>query len=143
MGAMRQVPAVSQGHAEQGVARFQQRGVHRRIRLGPGMWLHIGVIRLVQLASTVDCQLLDHVHMLASPVVALGGITLRILVGQHRPLGFQDSRAGVVLGGDQFDMFFLTATLRLHRGSNLRVESGNGQIFFKHGNPCKGLDAAL
>ena len=71
LGAVRQVPAVVEAHAEDGVARLDQRQVRGRIRLRAGMRLHVGVVRAEQLLRAVDRELLGDVDVLAAAVVAL------------------------------------------------------------------------
>ena len=80
------MPPIAERHAEQGVAGGQQRHIGSRIGLRAGMRLHIGIARLKQFACATDRQRFSNIHMLATPVVAVPGVTLRILIGQHRAL---------------------------------------------------------
>ena len=97
-----------QRHAEDGVARLQQREVHGLVGLRAAVRLHVGVVGAEQLLQAVDGQLLGNVHVLATTVVALARVTLGVLVGQLAALRFHHHRAGVVLAGNQLDMVFLT-----------------------------------
>ena len=45
----------------------------------------------------VNGQLLDHVDMLAAPVVTPVGIAFGVLVGEHRPLSLEDCQRDDVL----------------------------------------------
>jgi hypothetical protein len=83
LGAVGEVPAMRQRHAEDGVARLQQGQVHGLVGLRARMRLHVGVVGAEQLLAAVDGQLLGHVHVLAAAVVALARIALGVLVGQH------------------------------------------------------------
>jgi hypothetical protein len=95
-----QVTAVGQAHAENGVARLQQRQIHRLVGLRAGVRLHVGVIGAKQLLDALNGQTLGHIHVFAAAVVALARIAFRVLVGQYRALGLQHTRAGVVFRGD-------------------------------------------
>jgi len=128
-----QVAAVGQAHAQYGIARLDQRLEHRGVGLGAGVRLDVGVVGTEQLFGAVDGQLLDDVDVFATTVVALARIAFGVLVGQHAALGFHDGRAGVVFRGDQLDVMFLALGFLLHRGKQVGVETGEGQITAEHG----------
>ena len=76
--------AVGQAHSENRVAgleRGEERGLVRR---GTRMRLDIGEVGMEELLRPVDGELLDDVDVLATAVVALSGIALRVLIGQLR-----------------------------------------------------------
>ncbi len=123
LGAVRQVAAVVEAHAEDRVARLQQREIDGGIGLRTGVRLHVGVVGAEQLLRALDRQTLGDVDELAAAVVALAGITLGVLVRQHRALGLEHPRARVVLGGDQLDVVFLALALR--RASRRQVRDRN------------------
>ena len=137
LGAVGEMAAVGQAHAEDGVAGVEQRQVHRSVGRGTGVRLDVGVVGAAQLLGAVDGQLLDDIDVLAAAVVALVRITFGVLVGQHRTLGFHHRRAGVVLGGDQLDVLFLALGFLLHRGKEFGIVAGEGQITAEHGGPHK------
>ncbi|MDT4842831.1 hypothetical protein FQZ97_767460 [compost metagenome] len=137
LGAVGQVAAVGQAHAEDGVAGVQQGQVDGAVGLGAGVRLDVGVVGAEQLLGAVDGQLLDLVDELATTVVALARIAFGVLVGQHRALGFHHRRAGVVLGGDQLDVLFLALGFLLHGGEQVGIVAGEGQITAEHGGPHK------
>ena len=112
--AVGQVAAMRQRHAENGVARLEHGHVDGLIGLRTGVRLHVGVFRTKQRLQAVNRKLLGLVHKLAAAVVALAGITFRILVGKLAALRFHHRGAGVVLGGDQLDVIFLTAIFILN-----------------------------
>jgi hypothetical protein len=56
LGAVGQVAAVGQAHAEDGVARLQQRQIHRLVGLRAGVRLHVGVVGAEQLLDALDRQ---------------------------------------------------------------------------------------
>src|SRR5258707_14114049 len=89
------------------------------------MRLHIGVVGPEQFLRAVDRQLLSDIHVLTTTVVTLARITFGVLVGQHRTLCFQYTRAGVIFGCDQLDMVFLTLPFALDGLSELRVKTGD------------------
>ena len=51
--------------------------------------------------SIIALWAITHVHHVATAVVALGGVALGVLVGQHRANGHHNSLGDNVLGGDQ------------------------------------------
>ncbi|MOA07096.1 hypothetical protein D3C78_1267740 [compost metagenome] len=111
---MGQVAAVRQVHAQNGVARLQQRGVNSEVRLGTGVWLDVGVICAEQLFCAIDGQLLNDIHIFAAAVVTLARIAFSVLVGQLGALGLHYARAGVVLRRNQLNVLFLTHNFLLH-----------------------------
>ncbi|MCY1434441.1 hypothetical protein D9M71_505020 [compost metagenome] len=137
LGAVGQVAAMGQAHAQQGVTGLQQREIDRSVGLGTGVRLDIGVTCTEQLLGAVDGQLLDHIDVLATAVVALARVAFGVLVGQLGALGLHHLRAGVVFRGDQLDMVFLALCLAVDGGGQRRVEIGEGQAFMEHGGfPC-------
>ena len=96
------------------------------------MRLHIRPIRAEQLLDAVNRQLLDHIDILTAAVVTLAGITFGILIGQHRTLRFHYARAGIVFGGNQLDVLFLTHHFLHHGLRKLIVVAGNGHVTVKH-----------
>jgi hypothetical protein len=85
-----------------------QRQEHRRVGLGSGVGLNVGVVAVEQLLDPLDGQTFGHVYIRASAVVALARVAFSILVCKHRILDSHHQRAGVVLGGNQFDVLFLS-----------------------------------
>src|SRR5690606_34054050 len=132
-GTVGQVAAVGQAHAENGVTGAEQGQVDGGVGLGAGVRLDVGVVGAEQLLGTVDGQLLDHVDVLAATVVALARLAFGVRVGQHAALGLHHRRAGVVLGGDQLDVFFLALGFLLHAGKEFCIVAGNGQFTAEHG----------
>ncbi len=132
-----QVTAVRQAHAEDGVTSLQQRQVNRRIGLGTGVRLNVGVIGTEQLLGTVNGQLLNDIDILATTVVALARVAFGVLVGQDGPLRLHNRRTGVVLRGNQLDVLFLTYRFLLHGSPEIGIECGNIVGTAKHVTaPC-------
>ncbi len=90
------------------------------------MGLNIGVGGTEQLFRPGNGEVLGDINKFAAPVVALTGVTLGILVGQHRPLGLKHPGAGVVLGGNKLNMLLLPQVLGAHRLPEIRVKGRNG-----------------
>ena len=134
LGAVREVTAVVEAHAEQRVAGLHEREVGRGVGLRARMRLHVGVVGAEQLLRAVDGELLGHVHVLAAAVVALARIALGVLVGEHRPLRLEHARTGVVLGGDQLDVVFLADALVLERRREFGIEPGDLHAGGEHGH---------
>ena len=88
---------------EDGVARLQQREVDGHVGLRAGVRLHVGVLGAEELLGAVDGQRLGDVDELAAAVVALAGVALGVLVGQHRAGRLQHGLADEVLRGDQLE----------------------------------------
>ena len=128
---------MGQAHAEDGVTGLQKGEVDGAVGLRASMRLDVGVVGAEQFLGAVDGQLLDHVDVLATAVVALARIAFGVLVGEHRTLGFHHRRAGVVLRGDQLDVVFLTLGFLLHGSEEIGVETGEGQITAEHGSPLR------
>ena len=88
--AVREVPAVREVHPQHGVARLQQREIHRHVGLRARVRLHVGVLGAEQRLRAVDGQRFGDVDELAAAVVALARIAFGVLVRQHRAGGFED-----------------------------------------------------
>ena len=82
--AVREMAAVGQAHAHDGIARLEHGEVHRRIRLRAGMRLHVDVLAAEKLLSAVTGEVFHHIHAFAAAVVAVRGIPFRVLVRQAR-----------------------------------------------------------
>ena len=113
-GAMGQVAALGQVHAHDGIAQVQQRKVNGQVGLCAGVGLHVGVLGTKQLAGAVDGDLLHLIHKLAAAVVAVAGVALGILVGQHTAHSCHHGGGNNVLAGDQLNVLALTAQLAVH-----------------------------
>ena len=120
-GAMRQVAAGGEAHAEDRVAGLQQRQEHRLVRLRAGVRLHVGEAAVEQLLGAVDRELLGDVDVVAAAVVAPAGIALGVFVGQHRALRLQHRGGDDVLAGDQLDAVLLAGQL----GASAAASSGS------------------
>ncbi len=105
--AVRQVAAVREVHAEHRVARLQQREIDSHVGLRAGVRLDVHVFRAKQLFRTRDCERLRDIDELAAAVVALPGITLRVLVRHHRAGGFEHGGADEVFRRNQLEPFGL------------------------------------
>ena len=138
LGTVSQVAAICQAHAQHGVAGVAQGQVDRRVGLGTGVGLDVGVVGAEQGLGAINRQLLGLVNELTAAVVALARVAFRILVGQHRALGLHDPGAGVVLRCDKLDMFFLATLFFLDRREDLVVEACNGHALVKHRCPLAG-----
>ena len=70
----------------------------------------------------------DHVGELAAAVVALAGISLGILVGEHRAHGFEHGFADKVLGSDQLQPFVLAPSFVVDGRGHLRIGFVQGTV---------------
>ena len=106
------------------------------------MGLNVGVLAVVNLLRALDGKELGLVDILASAVVALSGISLGILVGQLRTLGFHNHGAGVVLRSNELDVLLLTGIFLGNGFPELGIELRDFEITSQHGNSsmlrCRG-----
>ena len=132
-GAVGQMAAVRERHAEDRVAGLEHREVHRLVRLRAGVRLHVRVFGAVEPLNALDREALGDVHVLAAAVVAFARIALGVLVGERGPECLQHRGGAVVLGGDQLQVLFLARALGLDRPPELRIGSGERRKCIKHG----------
>ncbi len=95
--------AVRQIHAEDRVARLQERGHRGEVRLRAGVRLHVRVLGAEELLRAIDRELLDLVDDLAAAVVALARQSLGVLVGERRPHRLEHGRRDEVLARDELE----------------------------------------
>ena len=124
-GAVSQVTTLRQVHTQNGIARLQQCSIDREVSLGAGVRLHVSVVSAEQLFGAIDSQLLYDIDVFTAAVVALARISFSVFVGQLRALRLHNARAGVVFGGDQFDVLFLTYFFLLHSLPQFGIIIGN------------------
>ena len=70
--------------------------------------------------------------MLTAAVVALGGQTLGVLVGEHRALGFHHSPGSEVLRCDQLEVRLLTLQFLADQRGNGRIASSECLVGLRH-----------
>ena len=80
---MGKVTSGIQAHAQDGVARLQQRQEYRLIGGSAAMRLHIGELAAEQQLGALNRQVLGNVDMDAAAVIAPPRIAFGIFVGQH------------------------------------------------------------
>ena len=119
--AVREVSAVRQVHPQHRVARLEQREVHGHVRLCARVRLHVGVFRAEQRLRAFDRERLCDVDELAAAVVALARISFGVLVGEHRPCGFEDCAADEVLRCDELEAVVLPALFVAHGLSDVGI----------------------
>ncbi len=110
-GAVREMAAVRERHAEHRIAGLQLRHEHGHVGLRAGVRLHVGVIGAEKFLDPIDREILGNVDPFASAVIALARITLGVFVGHHAGHGFAHGAAGVVLRGDQLEVLVLAPFL--------------------------------
>ena len=126
--AVGQVAAVGKRQAHDRVARLQERVVDGGVGLGAGVRLHVGVVGSEERLRAIDRQLLNDVDVLAAAVVALAGIALRVLVGQHAALALEDRLGDEVLRGDHLERSLLAVELVLDGVGDLGIDLGQRAI---------------
>ena len=120
-GAVGQVTAMGEVHAEHGIAGLQRAEVDGHVGLGAGMGLDVGVLRSEEPLGALDGQVLGQVHEFAAAVVALAGIAFGVLVGQHAAHGLAHGRGGEVFGGDEFQAAHLAVALQGYGSGQFRI----------------------
>ena len=119
--AVGQVAAVVEPHGQDGGARLEEGLVDGQIGVGPGMGLHVGVVGPEEGGGTVPGQVLDLVDDLVAAVVALPGVALGVLVGEHRTGGGQHGGRGEVLRGDELQRGLLATFLLVDEAGDLGI----------------------
>ena len=119
--AVREVSAVCEVHAKDGVARLQEGEEYRHVRLCARVGLDVRPRRAEEFLCTVDGELLCDIDVLAAAVVALAGVALGVFVGEDAALCLHDGTADDVLRGDEFELCPLAVELVINCLRDLRV----------------------
>ena len=127
-GAMGEVAAGIQAHAENGVAGLGQTEQHRLVRLGARAGLNVCVITTEEGDCPIDRELLGDIDILAAAVIATSRIAFCIFVGEHASHRLQHRLAHDVLGGDQLDFVPLPAEFLLDCAVQFRVGLGEWRL---------------
>jgi hypothetical protein len=69
----------------------------------------------------LDRKLFHNVYKFTTSVPALARVTLGILIGQDRPLGFEYGRGHKIFGSDQFDILILPIDFAPDRLKDFRI----------------------
>ena len=123
-GAVAQVPAGGQRHAQDTVAGLQKCQEHDQVGLAPGVGLDVGEGAAEEPPRPLDRQALDDVDVQGAAVVAAPRIALHGLVGEHRPLGHEHRPTDDVLRRDELDLVVLAPQLVGDRRVDLGVGGG-------------------
>ena len=118
--------AHGQVEAEDGVAGLEDGHVGGGVGLRAGVGLHVGVLGREDLFGAIAGEVLDHIGILASAVIAASRIAFGIFVGEDRGSGFEDGAADEVLGGDHLEAFVLAADFGVDGGGDFGVVEGEG-----------------
>ena len=118
---MREVAAVGEVEAQDGVAGLKCRQEDCHVRLRARVRLHVGMLVAEDLLHAIDGQPLGDIHELAAAVVALAGVALGIFVRQARTLCGHHGGARVVLAGDHFEAELLSLALAGNGGEDLGI----------------------
>ena len=126
--AVGQVATVCQGQTHDGVAGVQQCVHDGVVRLRTGVRLNVGVLSTEELLHAGNSEGLNDVNEFAAAVVAAAGVTLSVLVGQHRALAFEDGTGDEVLGCNHLEGVLLALALQLNGFCNFGVKVGEGHL---------------
>ena len=105
--AVREVAAVREVEAHDGVAGLQHGRVGRLIGLRAGVRLHVDVLRFEEFFRAVAGEVFHFIGEFAAAVIALAGIAFGVFVGEDAAGGFQNGFGGEILAGDQLDLAIL------------------------------------
>ena len=86
------------------------------------MRLHVRKIGSEQSLSALNRQRFRLIDELTAPVVALTGVALGVLVGQHRTLSLKNPGAAIIFGGNQLDMLLLSHRFGAHGRPQLGIK---------------------
>ena len=128
---------------EHRVARLEEPEVHGHVRLRARVRLDVRVLGAEQLLRTVDRELLDLVHDLATAVVPASGISLGVLVREDGADRLEHRRPREVLRRDQLDLPALTVGLTADQRCDLGIVLGEPpgpQTFEVVGGNCHSRD---
>ena len=122
--AVREVSPLIERHAEEDVARFQERLVGHHVGLGTAVRLDVRKPGTEEFLGPVAGQPFRLVDVDAASVVAPAGIPLGVLVRHDRTGGFHDRIAREVLGRDQFETLGLADLFGMDRGGDFGIPLG-------------------
>ncbi len=119
--AVREMAAVVEAEAEDGVAGLEEAEVHRHVGAGPRVRLHVRMVGTEQFLHPLDGKRLDIVDDRVAAVVALARVALGVLVGEHRTRRAHHVGRGEVLAGDELQARVLADALLLEEVEDLGV----------------------
>ena len=122
--AVTEMAAMSQIHAQDGIAGLCQGEEGGQIGVGAGVGLDIGEVAAEELTGTLAGDLLGDVHGVAAAVITLAGIAFGVFVGEAGAHGQHNSLADNVFGGDQFDIAALTGKFLLNGCPHFGIQPG-------------------
>src|SRR5437667_4543770 len=102
MMTVREVAAMREVETKYGIAWLQHSRICFHVGLRSSVGLHISVLGAKEFFCPLACQIFNDICKLTAPVIALSGISLGILIREHRTHSFQHSFADEVFGCDQF-----------------------------------------
>ena len=122
---MCQMAARGKRHAENRLARFQQREKHRLVRLRASMRLNIRKTAAEKPRRALDREALGDIDEFAAAVIATSGIAFGVFVGERRALRSEHRLRDDVLTGDQLDLRLLTFNLAVDRRGEFGIGGGD------------------
>ena len=122
---MGQVTAVSEVHAENGIAGLKEREVNGCVCLCAAMGLYVCVFSAEKLTSAFASDLFYDVNTFATTVVTLGGIAFCIFISENAAHCCHNGFGNEVFGSDQLDAASLTSELLAHCFTDFFIIFGN------------------
>ena len=124
---MREVSAVGEIEAHDGVARLQDRGIGSLVGLRSGVRLHVDVLGIEELLGAVAGEVFDFIGKLAAAVITLAGIAFGVFVGENAAGGFEHRFRGEIFAGDQFDLAVLPTRFLKYSSAMAGSTSASGR----------------
>ena len=106
--AVAEVSAVSEAHAEHGIAGLEQSEEYREVSARAAMRLNVCVLCAEQLFRSFDSQSFCYVDVFATAVISLRRISFRILVGQVGTRRRKNRGRNYVLACDKLNVALLS-----------------------------------
>ena len=118
---MCKMSALCKVHSHYSIARLKHCEIYSHVSLCSGVWLNICVFCAEELTSSLSCNILNNVNILASAVVTLARITFSILVCKQASHSCHNSRRNDVLTGDKLQVSLLSFLFQKHSFAHFRV----------------------
>ena len=118
---------MGQVQAQDGVSGLQHRRVGRRVGLRAGVRLHVGVLGAEDLFGAVAGQVLHHVGILASAVVAAARVALSIFIGKDGAGRLKHRLGNKVFAGNHLQPLMLAQGFVVKSGGDFRISLGKGK----------------
>ena len=122
--AVRQMAAVGEIEAKDGIARSENGGVGRGVGLRAGVRLHVDVLGAEDLLGAIAGEILNNVGVFASAIVAAAWVAFGVFVGEDGAGGLQHRFGDEVFAGNHLQPLVLAEGFMVDGGGDLGVGLG-------------------